>query len=92
MLLRYTWDIKEAGRDKETFVTPTPYSQEEVPHWLNLPNRALQRPWVLLLDPAKIDAIQGPRWCCMGQGIEYVLPNGYRDEAIYGPHWVVEIR
>lgn len=92
MLLRYTWDQNEAGRDSPTFVTPTPLSQEEVPHWLNLPNRALPRPWVLLIDPAQVEVVQGPRWCSMGQGIEYLLPHGYADEAIYGRPWVVEIR
>lgn len=45
-----------------TYVTPTPYSPEETVSWLALPNPSQPRGFVLLLNPAKLNNIYGPRW------------------------------
>ena len=92
MLLRYTADVRETARSTPTFVCPTPLSSDEVGHWLNLPRRDLERRYVLFLNPQYIGSVQGPRWCNMGQGIEYILPDGYTEVAIHGMPWVVEVR
>ena len=91
-LLRYTADVNETSRPGQTFVCPTPLSSEEVGHWLNLPRRDLRRPYVLFLSPQFMAEIQGPRWCNMGLGIEYILPRGYTEDVIHGQPWVVEVR
>jgi hypothetical protein len=36
----------------------------------------------MLLNPAEVDEIQGPRWVRAGSGIEYVLPNGFPSSAV----------
>lgn len=65
------------------YVTPTPFSPEEAIAWLALPTPHQLRPYVVLLDPKKINdkIIGGPRWVRMGGGIEYVLVR-FPDEAI----------
>lgn len=92
MLLRYVVDVKESSKVGPTFVTPTPFSADEVTSYLALPNALARREWVVVIDPSKIDNILGPRWCSMGQGIEYILPDGYSPAAIYGPAWALEVR
>ncbi len=93
-LLRYV-DIArfhEKGSSGKVFVTPTPYSPEDLLSALALPAPHLLRSYALWLDPALIDVIKGPRWVLGGTGIEYLLPNGYPERAIMPPGWGVEVR
>ena len=92
MLLRYVNDPLEAGKARETYVSPTAYSIDEVAGFLALPNPKSLREHVLFLDPRKINQIKGPTWCVQGQGIEYLLPDGYDKSAIIGVPWAVEVR
>ena len=85
-LLRYMLphqvdQFREGSRARH-FVTPTPYSPEDTVSWLYLPKPTGDRPFVLLLDPASIPSLQGPRWVRLGNGIEYILPQGFPREAI----------
>ena len=49
------------GTSRQTFVTPTAYTTVDAASWLLLPPANLEpRTHVLILDPAKIDTIQGP--------------------------------
>jgi hypothetical protein len=64
----------------------------EVVGYLALPNPTSLRKYVLFLDPRKINRVQEPKWCAMGQGIEYILPDGYDASAIIGVPWAVEVR
>lgn len=65
------------------YVTPTPFSPEETVPWLALPTPNQPRPYVLLLKPELIGrVILGPRWVRMGGGIEYILPDGFDQNAI----------
>ena len=92
-LLRYVpLELAHETRDSETFVCPTPYSVDDLTAFLALPSPKISRDFVIVLDPAKIERIQGPRWCDLGQGIEYVLPNGYGADAIMAPGWAVPVR
>jgi hypothetical protein len=36
----------------------------------------------MLIDPAAVDLIQGPRWVRGGDGIEYLLPHGFPSRAL----------
>ncbi len=78
------------GSDKRHYATPTPYAPEETVSWLYLPSPAQARCFVMLLDPSRILEIQGPRWVRLGKGIEYVLPKGFKREAIVGG-WELEV-
>jgi hypothetical protein len=81
MLPHQVGQIRE-GSPARHFVTPTPYSADDVVAWLYLPKPTGRREFVLLLDPGKIAVIQGPRWVRLGNGIEYILPEGFQREAI----------
>jgi hypothetical protein len=70
------------GSSRKHYVTPTPYSAEETISWLALPQPTEPRTYVMLLDPARISVILGPRWVRLGKGIEYVLPDGFPQDAI----------
>jgi hypothetical protein len=59
---------------------------------LHLPAQVTHRHWVFIIDPAKVDAIKGPRRCIMGQGVEYILPNGYEAKALLPPGYGVRVR
>jgi len=78
------------GSDDRHYVTPTPYSPEDTVSWLYLPKPSEKRPYVMLLDPAKIPYVQGPRWARLGKGIEYILPRGFPREAVVGG-WELEV-
>lgn len=88
------------GRNKETFVTPTPYSPEETASYLALPRPDQTRDYVLLVDVSKLspqDEIYGPRWTALGAGIEYILRFGFGQQAIVAPHganppWEILVR
>ena len=85
-----------AGSTDPHYVTPTPYSPQELTSYLALPNPKKRRAYVLVLDPKKIAEIRGPRWVRGGNGIEYLLPNGFGPDAVAfkgaGPSWELEIR
>lgn len=70
---------------KKHWVTPTPYSPEETIEMLALPAPTRPREYVLVLDPRKIDEVQGPRQVLFGGGIEYILPRGFSREALVLP-------
>ena len=93
-LLRYVDynAVHETSRATSTFVCPTPYTAEDQTEYLALPRPDLTRDFVIVLDPAKIDSIAGPRWCDLGEGIEYILTAGYDETAIMAPGWAVKIR
>jgi hypothetical protein len=54
----------------------------------HLPVELSPRLWAIMIEPALVDEIQGPRRCIMGTGIEYYLPKGYDANAMihYGMH------
>jgi hypothetical protein len=64
------------------WATPTPYSADETVQWLALPTPAQPRLFVMLLEPAQIAEVWGPRWVRFGKGIEYLLPNGFSRSAL----------
>ncbi len=78
------------GSPDRHFVTPTAYSPEDTVSWLYLPKPNEKRRYVMLLDPAKIPYVQGPRWVHLGKGIEYILPHGFPREAVVG-RWELEV-
>ena len=79
------------GDSNRHCTTPTPYASEDLIGFLNLPDPASRRTHFLLLDAAKVDEIRGPRYIAWGGGIEYVLPEGFPQEALVNP-WGIEIR
>lgn len=85
-LLRYLLPTQlgafNSGSSRQHFVTPTPYSPDESSSWLALPQPQAKRTYVMILDPEQIDVIRGPRWVRFGDGIEYLLPNGFGDAAL----------
>jgi hypothetical protein len=92
MLVRYIIDAHDPPRTTPTFVSPTAIATDELDAYFALPRPDLLREYAIFLDPLKIDDIQGPRWCSMGQGIEYILPRGYDTAAVLPPGWGVRIR
>ena len=78
------------GSTGRHFVTPTAYSPEDMISWLYLPKPTGKRPFVMLLNPAKIPIVQGPRWVRLGNGIEYILPQGFPREAVVAG-WELEV-
>lgn len=90
-LIRYVIDPSETYKTGPTFVCPTPYGVKDVCSFLALPNPTQKRRWVVLIDPKLVNAIQGPRYCAMGQGIEYILTDGYPSSAILHPPWAIEL-
>lgn len=93
-LLRYMFPHQVGqyalGSQDRHFVTPTAYSPEDAVSWLYLPKPTGKRPFVMLLDPAKVPYAQGPRWVRLGNGIEYILPRGFPGEAV-GAGWELEV-
>jgi hypothetical protein len=85
-----------AGSTDPHYVTPTTYSPKELTGFLALPNPRKRRAYVLVLDPKRIAEIRGPRWVRAGNGIEYILPNGFGPDAVafkdIGPTWEIEVR
>jgi hypothetical protein len=93
-LLRYLLpgqkDVFLKDIHNKQWVTPTPYSPEETIAMLALPAPEQPREYVLILDPRKIEEVQGPRQVLFGNGIEYILPNGYPQAALVLP-WPLEV-
>jgi hypothetical protein len=79
------------GSTDRHFVTPTPLSPGAVRPFLALPAVAEPRPYAMLVDPAAIGIIQGPRWVRGGDGIEYLLPDGFPEQALVLPSGEIEV-
>jgi uncharacterized protein len=93
MRLRYVEEqhpLSALGR--RVWLTPTPLGVAGAAVILHLPNQVAQRHWVLVIDPAQVTEIQGPRRITSGQGIEYYLPHGYPDGALQEPGYGVRVR
>jgi hypothetical protein len=73
------------ARTDATWVTPTPLSPTEAVAALALPFALEPRTHAVLLNPARIAHIQGPRRILHGTGIEYLLPQGYPAAALTLP-------
>ena len=87
LLLRYLAPAQvgefTGGSRKLHYVTPTPYTPTEAIGWLALPAPSVPREYALVLKPEAIDEILGPRVVRWGGGIEYLLPNGFRQSALH---------
>jgi len=70
------------GSTVRHWVTPTPISPSVVCSFLALPAPNEPRPFAMLIDPAAVAEIQGPRWVRGGAGIEYLLPIGFPASAL----------
>ena len=99
-LLNYVagWQVGryDRGRPERCWVTPTLYAPEDVTSYILPPVANETREYAYLLDPSKVALIEGPMWVAVGGGIQYVLPVGYPEEAIYVPddptgHWAIRI-
>src|SRR5947207_3309866 len=73
------------GTNATIFATPTTFTPEEVGTWLQLPGARIPRDVILIIDPERIRFIQGPMWVATGRGIQYMLPEGFPEEAIVVP-------
>lgn len=85
------------GSSREAYATLTPYATEDVVSWLQLPDATEPRRHILLLDVTQISRIIGPYRVTSGRGIQYLLPDGFPEEAIVVPgapggHWAIEVR
>ena len=85
------------GTRRLQYVTPTPYAPSETVSYLALPNPTEPRPYALVLDPSQISFIWGPQWIRGGQGVQYVLRNGFPQRAIVvpgtrGASWEIQVR
>jgi hypothetical protein len=80
-----------AGSTRPHWVTPTPYSPDEVTSYLFLPNPLSVRSHVLLLEPALISIAFGPKQVLAGAGIEFFLPQGFPGSAVVD-RWEMEVR
>ena len=72
-------------------VTPTPYTVDDMVSFLNLPDPLSDRTHCLLLNPARIPAILGPRHVHWGGGIEYILPQGFEQKDLLFA-WALEVK
>jgi len=99
-LIRYLTDLQygrfTGGDTGRHYTTPTPYPMNELNRWLALRDPREKRPWLLLLDPRKVLEIRGPQWVAGPGGIQYILPNGFPEDAIVVPgapraHWELEL-
>ena len=79
-----------AGSTNRHCVTPTPLARKDTVPVLALPVPDKGRPFAMLLNPADVAEIQGPRWIRGGSGIEYVLPNGFPSSAVL-VGWPIQI-
>lgn len=91
-LIRYsTTDKNDEYKDARAgrfYTTPTPYSSKDTIDWLCLPHAGFARTYFSLFDPSKIHVILGPRWIRLGDGIEYVLSEGFEEDALVTPEKV----
>ena len=98
LLLRYVRPHQVGSFTGGTFdpqyVTVTPYSPDEAVCWLALPNPLDPPRHVLLIDPGlmKDHRVAGPRWVRLGNGVEFILLDGFPKHASVAPGWEVEIK
>ena len=78
------------GSSERHLVTCTPYSPEETIAQLYLPRDTEPRTYVFLLRPSKLKKVSGPRWVEGGNGIEYLLPEGFGKDALVRP-WAMPL-
>ncbi|MFJ1709572.1 hypothetical protein [Kitasatospora sp. NPDC088346] len=78
------------GSIQKHFTTPTPYPPDEIVDILHLPAVHRPRLWALVLDPREIPNIYGPRLVRWGHAIEYLLPDGFPEEALVS-RWEVQV-
>lgn len=81
-MLRRQLGLFSGGSTDRHFVTPTPLSPVALRSFLALPSVTDSRRFAMLIDPAAVDLIQGPRWVRGGDGIEYLLPHGFPSRAL----------
>lgn len=74
--------VDPAYLSRAHFMTPTPYTPGDAAAWLALRVPERRRRHVLIIDPALVPLILGPRWILMGMGLEYWLPNGFPEAAV----------
>lgn len=91
-LLRYVTDQHAPPTNDMVWTTTTAICPACSGPVLHLPAQLALRHWVFVIDPAQVDAIQGPRRCIMGTGIEYILPSGYEARALVPPGYGVRVR
>jgi hypothetical protein len=84
-LLPYQVGRYGAGSQATHYVTPTAYAPEETVSYLALPQPDQPRPYVFVLNPAAISFIWGPQWIRGSPGIQYVLLQGFPQNAIIVP-------
>ena len=73
------------GSTARHFVTPTPIAPDDTVRMLALPDPTEPRRYAMLIDPAHVPEIQGPRWIKGGDGIEYLLPRGFPAASLVLP-------
>jgi hypothetical protein len=80
------------GSTAKHYTTPTAYTPHEAISYLALPNPTTPREFVMLIDPSKLGSnpVWGPRWVRLGNGIEYLLPNGFPSSSLVLP-WEVKV-
>ena len=79
------------GDSNRQCLTPTAYCPDDAISFLNLPDPTTIRTHFLLFQTGKIPEILGPRYVAWGQGIEYILPEGFSSDALANP-WPIQIR
>lgn len=92
VLLRYATEQHKPPTNDMVWTTVTPLCPRCSGPILHLPGQITERHWVFAIDPAAVAEIIGPRECIMGQGIEYILPQGYGEDALVPPGWGVRVR
>ena len=97
-LLRYLRanqvDSIEAGLfdwSRPQFTTPTPIPPREATALLRMPRSRNPATHALVIDPARVPHIQGPRYVALGRmTIEYMLPDGIPQEALV-LRWPIQV-
>lgn len=83
------------GSNARHWLTPTAISPEDTVSWLALPAPKEPRTHAMVLDPLDVlesgRRILGPRWVRLGNGIEYLLPDGFGKSSLV-EKWEIEVR
>jgi hypothetical protein len=96
LLLRYLrkHDLPLVGTDewrgRQHWVSPTPICTADLKQYLNLPSALPTPTHALLIDPARLPAVRGPRWVMFGFAVEYLIDD-IPVEAVVGPKWAVKL-
>lgn len=72
------------------WLTLTPLCKGSVSHFLNLPSHLPSPTHALIVDPAELPDLRGPRYVQFGFAVEY-LTSALPDTAIVGPKWAAEL-